>query len=46
MDFFLKAHANIPPTVFSGLELAYFGVHVLGELQDGVHSCPGIWMLL
>lgn len=30
----------------SGRRGAYFGVHVLGELEDGVHSRPGIWMLL
>lgn len=25
---------------------AYFGVHVLGEFQNGVHSGPGVWVLL
>lgn len=25
--------------------LAYFGVHVLRELQDGVYSGPGVGML-
>lgn len=34
--FLLAAHA----------EDAYFSFHVLGELQDGVHPGPGIWVVL
>ncbi len=28
------------------LMLTYFGLHVLRELQYGVHSGPGIWVVL
>lgn len=42
---FLKAQVSVCPPMFSGLGLAYFGVHVLGELEDGVHSRPGVRVL-
>lgn len=42
---FLKAQVSVIPPMFSGLKLAYFGVHVLGELQDCVHSRPGVRVL-
>lgn len=44
MDF-LKAQVSVFQSMLSGLEVAYFGVHVLGELEDGVHSRPGIRVL-